>query len=245
MNEAYSFILPLQFPNQLRQLTVSALLTINVQNSDPQTQYVYFFQQPAIYTSAAYTIGGDISSNSLGSAALTSGSFLTFQIILQNYACIQELIPYQYQSQSYYASTIIDLATSSGSGNDWTTAEVSSNSLSFSKPVNGSGVQEGAFRITTPNFPSPPYYNIGSGVDTAVGTLRSFCISNFVQAIPQSNTDCQPVLKFYVQIGTYRSGAFIDFSQSSINAALCDFTGGYTIANVTLESNGEWDVQLQ
>lgn len=220
---------------------MSTLLTINVQNFEPQTQNFFFFQQPAIYTG-----GGQIYSNSLFSEALAnygaSGSILTFEVNLQYYAGIQEAnqSPAVGNSSGYTsASRAIDLATSSGSGNDCTTATVSP--LGLSSPVNGSGVQEGAFRITTPSFSSPPYYNVGSAVNANGGII----LSNFVQANPQSNTDCQPVLKFYVQTGSYTPGTVMNFSQSSVHAALCDFTGGYTIANVTLESNGEWNVNLQ
>ena len=162
---------------------------------------------------------------------------------MQFYAGIQEATqPPAVGHASGYSSACrtIDLATSSGSGNDWTTATVSP-LLGLSAPVNGSGVQEGAFRMTTPTFSSPPYYNIGS----AENANRGLILSNFVQANPLSNTDCQPVLQYYVQTGSYTPGTVTNFTSSSVNAALCDFTGGYTIANVPLESNGEWDVKLQ
>jgi hypothetical protein len=37
----------------------------------------------------------------------------------------------------------------------------------------------------------------------------------------------------------------MNFSQSSVNAAVGDFTGGYTICNVSLQPNGNWSTQLQ
>lgn len=221
---------------------MSTLLTINVRNYEPQTQGFYFFQQPAIYTG-----GGQVYSNSLFAQALAnydaSGSVLTFQVNLQYYAGIQQAnTPPQVGNSSGYssASRAIDLATTDGKGNDWTTATVSP-ALGLSQPVNGQGVQPGAFRITTPTFSSPPYYNVGSAVNANGGII----LSNFVQANPASNTDCQPILKYYVQTGDYTPGTVMNFTQSSVNAAVCDFTGGYTVANVTLNKDGTWKVDLQ
>ncbi|MBA9036441.1 hypothetical protein HNR29_007027 [Rhizobium leguminosarum] len=70
-------------------------------------------------------------------------------------------------------------------------------------------------------------------------------LSNFVQANPASNTDCQPILKYYVQTGAYTPGVVMNFTQSSVNAALSDFTGGYSVCNVSLKSDGTWTTQLQ
>ncbi|WP_349959101.1 hypothetical protein [Rhizobium sp. ZPR3] len=222
---------------------MSTLLTINVKNYQPQTQSFYFFQQPAIYTG-----GGQVYSNSLFSQSLgnydATGAILTFQVNLQYYAGIQQAnTPPQIGSSSGFASAsrAIDLAPSAGGGspNDWTTATVSP--LGLSAPVNGQGVQPGAFRITTPSFTSPPYYNVGSAIAVNGGIV----LSNFVQANPMNNIDCQPILKYFVQTGTYTPGNVMNFSQSSVNAALSDFTGGYTICNVSLQANGNWSTQLQ
>lgn len=221
---------------------MSTLLTINVKNYQPQTQNFYFFQQPAIYTG-----GGQVYSNSLFSQSLgnydATGALLTFQVNLQYYAGIQQAnTPPQVGQSSGYASAsrAIDLASAgSGSPNDWTTAAVSP--LGLSAPINGAGVQPGAFRITTPSFTSPPYFNVGSAIAVNGGIV----LSNFVQANPMNNIDCQPILKYFVQTGAYTPGNVMNFSQSSVNAALSDFTGGYTICNVSLQANGNWSTQLQ
>jgi hypothetical protein len=47
-------------------------------------------------------------------------------------------------------------------------------------------------------------------------------------------------LKYYVALGNYTSGQVMNFTQSSVTAALCDFTTGFTQAQVTLNSNGTW-----
>ncbi|KAA1184682.1 hypothetical protein FP026_04730 [Rhizobium tropici] len=221
---------------------MSTLLTINVKNYQPQTQSFYFFQQPAIYTG-----GGQVYSNSLYSQSLgnydATGAILTFQVNLQYYAGIQQAnTPPQVGQSSGFASAsrAIDLAgAGSGAPNDWTTATVSP--LGLSAPINGQGVQPGAFRITTPSFTSPPYYNVGSAIAVNGGIV----LSNFVQANPMNNIDCQPILKYFVQTGAYTPGNVMNFSQSSVNAALSDFTGGYTICNVSLQANGNWSTQLQ
>lgn len=223
---------------------MSTLLTINVKNYEPQAQGFFFFQQPAIYTG-----GGQVYSNSLFSQTLVNydsgGSILTFQVNLQYYAGIQQAnTPPAIGSASGYASASrpVDLAPAagdSGKPNDWTTATVSP--LALSAPTYGEGVQPGAFRISTPSFTSPPYYNVGSAVEVNGGIV----LSNFVQANPLSNTDCQPILKYYVQTGSYTPGSVMDFTQSSANSAIADFTGGYTVCNVTLNANGTWSVQRQ
>jgi hypothetical protein len=217
---------------------MSTLLTINVQNDEKNTQGFYFFQQPAKYTG-----GGAVYSNSLFSQTLAnyddSGSILTFQVNMQFYAGIQESTspPQVGQSSGYLsASRAIDLATSDGKGNDATTATISP--LGLSVPTNSPGVQAGSFRITTPSFLSPPYYNVGSAVNVNGGIV----LSNFVEANPAANTDCQPILKYYVQTGQYIPGTVMNFTQSSTTAAVCDFTGGYTVANVILKGDGSWQV---
>ena len=217
---------------------MSTLLTINVSNYEQNSQNFYFFQQPAVYTG-----GGAVYSNCLFSQTLAnhdaSGSILTFQVNMQFYAGIQQstLPPQVGQSSGYSsASRPIDLATSDGKGNDATTATISP--LGLSGPTNSPGVEAGAFRITTPSFSSPPYYNVGSAVNVNGGIV----LSNFVQANPASNTDCQPILKYYVQTGQFTPGTVMSFTQSSTTAAVCDFTGGYTVANVILNSDGSWQV---
>lgn len=223
---------------------MSTLLTINVKNLQPQTQNFFFFQQPAIYTG-----GGKIYSNSLYSKPLgnydATGSVLTFMVNMQYYAGIQEAYstPVVGASSGYAsASRAIDLAPAVGSSstpNDSTVATVSP--IGLSQPTYSPGVQPGAFRVTTPSFTSPPYYNVGSAVNVNGGIV----LSNFVQANPLNNTDCLPILTYFVQTGQYTQGSVMDFSQSSVKSAKADFTGGYTTCNVSLNPDGTWSTQLQ
>lgn len=238
--ESFSPVKTLTSDNlNIGELAMSTLLTINVTNMESAAQGFYFFQQPSIYTG-----GGQVYSNSLFSKTLGSydqtASVLTFQVNMQYYAGIQEAhgTPTVGQSSGFSsASRAIDLAPASGTANDWTTASV--DPLGLSKPTAGTGVQPGAFRITTPIYDPPATYNAGSAVEVNGGIV----LSNFVVANPASNTDCQPILKYYVQTGSYTPGSVMNFTQSSTDAAVCDFTGGHSIINVTLEANGKWTVK--
>ncbi|NOR62185.1 MAG: hypothetical protein GQ535_06800 [Rhodobacteraceae bacterium] len=218
---------------------MSDLLTINVTNLEPQTQNFFFFQEPAKYLG-----GPEVYSNSLFSESLAnsgeSGAILTFQVNLQFYAGIQEAhsTPVVGQSSGYTsASRAIDLALKSGPPtNDTTVATVGP--LGLSKPANSPGVQDGSFRITTPEFSSPPFYNVGSAVDVNGGIV----LSNFVQANPQDNADCEPILKYYVSTGQFTPGNVMNFTQAATKSQLCDFTGGYTVIDVELDKNGDWNI---
>ncbi|UPT96113.1 hypothetical protein J4G48_0044950 [Bradyrhizobium barranii subsp. apii] len=70
---------------------MATTITINVQNNSPSLQNFFFFQQPAIYTG-----GPEVYTNSLYSQALlpyaTSGAILTFSLILQDYAGVQQQV---------------------------------------------------------------------------------------------------------------------------------------------------------
>jgi len=223
---------------------MSTLLTINVKNLQSQTQKFFFFQEPAVYSG-----GGDVYSNSLYSQSLgnynDTGGELTFQVNLQYYAGIQEAssVPVVGNSSGYSSAwRAIDLAPASGSTSqpsDCTTATISP--LGLGAAQYKEGVEEGAFRVITPSFNAPPYYNVGS----AVSVNGIIVPSNFVQANPMNNTDCQPILKYYVQTGTYTQGTVMNFTASSTNSALADFTGGYTVCNVSLNADGSWSTQLQ
>ncbi|MDY8109887.1 hypothetical protein U0C82_12130 [Fulvimarina sp. 2208YS6-2-32] len=218
---------------------MSTLLTINIENDESTNQTFYVFQQPAIYDG-----GSQVYSNALWSGLLggyqESGGTLTFQINMQFYAGIQQAhsTP-QVGHSSGYASAIraIDLETDGTTTNDSVTATLTP--LGLSRPVAEEGVQGGAFRINTPSFSPPAIYNVGSAIEVVD---QGVVMSNFVVASPDTFVDCQPILKFYVATGTYTPGTVMNFTQASLHAALCDFTGGKTEINVTLNNDGTWKV---
>lgn len=218
---------------------MSSQLTINVTNRSSSTQTFYFFQQPAIFSGGQQVYSNSLFSQALGNYDQT-GAILTFQTVFQPFACIQQAShPPQVGAASGYSSAIraMDLATNAG-GNDSTNASV--NPLGLAPAVNMPGVQPGAFRMITPAYQPQEIYNLGQ----AVQVNGQVSLSSFVSAMPNYLVDCQPVLKFYVQTGSYTPGAVINFSQSSVNAAWCDFTGGFSVINVTLNPDGTWTTQM-
>ena len=226
---------------------MSTLLKIIVFNETLYQANFFFFQQPAIYAG-----GQTVYTNSLYNRALPpagSGSSLTFQTNLQFYAAVQEAntsTPPVGQSSGFETATqAIDLAAKGNSpqNHDSTTMtwDQTSQALGLTVPVNNASVQPGAFRITTAQYiPAITPFNAGS----AVTVNSSVVLSNFVVAPPLTNIDCQPVLKYYVQTGNYQPGTVMNFSESSVSSALCDFTPGFTQAVVTYKNDGTWDVKM-
>ncbi|EAA2983416.1 hypothetical protein QEW03_004779 [Salmonella enterica] len=220
---------------------MSTLIRINVTNNSPFLHTFFFFQQPSVYTG-----GSEVFSNSLLSTAILpaaqGGSVYTFLLNLQYYAGVQQRHGQLTIGQpSGYASAIqsIELTPATGAVNNCTTM-INKPALGLKPPVQDSGVQKGAFRIISPTYnPTLEQYNGGSAVRMIDGSV---VLSNFVTVNPGSNLDCQPVLKFYVQVGEYTAGTVMNFTSSSVDAALCDATEGYTTFNVVYNADGTWTV---
>ncbi|GAB3480109.1 hypothetical protein [Azotobacter salinestris] len=218
------------------------LIQINVTNNSPYLQNFYFFQQPANY------IGGEqVYSNSLLSTPLMphsqGGTVYSFSLKLQYYAGVQEQHnPPIVGEPSGYTSAIQAIGLTpqpGGTPTNNSTQMMVSPGLGLQAPTIMTDVQPGAFRIVSPSFNSAlKQYNGGSAVVVNGGVV----LSNFVAVMPNSHLDCQPVLKFYVHRGTYTAGTVMDFTSSSIDAALCDATTGYTTFNVTYNADGTWKV---
>lgn len=223
---------------------MATTITINVTNNSPTVQNFFFFQQPAVYSG-----GAQVYTNSLYTQTLlpfaTSGAVLTFTMVLQYYAGVQQQVsPPQVGIPSGQLAAIQPIGLTPAPGgtqtNNTTSMSVSP-SLGLSVPVSTQGPQAGAFRIITPTYnPVLSAYNAGSAVQSLSGAIT---LSNFVTAQPNTNLDCQPIIKFYVQTGTYTPGTVMNFTSSSINAALCDATPGYTTFNVSYNIDGTWTVQ--
>lgn len=221
---------------------MSTLIQINVTNNSPQLQNFFFFQQPA-----AYTGGSQVYSNSLLSTPLLpfsqSGSVYTFLLKLQYYAAVQQQVaPPVVGQPSGYTSAIqaIGLTPAPGGTPTSNCTTMSTSPLGLTPPQTVSGVQPGAFRIVSPVYdPTKQQYNGGAGAQLGTGAV---VLSSFVTVQPNSNLDCQPVLKFYVATGNYQSGTVMNFTSSSAGAALCDATNGYTSFNVSYNVDGTWTV---
>lgn len=223
---------------------MATTITINVTNNSPTLQNFFFFQQPAQYSG-----GQQVYTNSLYTQALlpfkTSGAVLSFTMILQYYAGVQQqVVPPAIGQPSGQLAAIqaINLTPAAGGTqtNNTTTMQVQP-SLGLSPPVSTVGPQTGSFRIVTPTFnPVLTNYNAGSAVQSLTGAIT---LSNFVTVQPTSNLDCQPVILFYVQTGSFTPGTVMNFTSSSINAAICDATQGFTTFNVSYNVDGTWTVQ--
>ncbi len=219
---------------------MSTLLKINVVNNLPANQNIFIFQAPAIYSGGAQVYTNSLYMQQLAPANL--GASLTFQANLQFYAGVQQAATQTpvVGQVSGYESAIQPIDLTSASNTPTNNATSMSLPLGLNSPTYETGVQAGAFRIITPVYNSVASYNAGSAL-SANGTTM---LSSFVTAQPNQNIDCQPILKFYVATGSYTPGTVMNFTQSSATAGLCDFTGGYGQANVSLNQDGTWTVSM-
>lgn len=221
---------------------MSTVYEIIVENNSNSKQDFYFFQQPAIYSD-----GAKVYTNSIGNCRLPAKGAGTNQIIFsfeqQYYAGAQKQSapPIVGQAQTTPVSQIdMDIATETGKPQDCTTLVINGDMINLTDPVNDSSVQEGAFRIITPIFnPNVNKYNIGL---SAVNGDGEVLLSNFIEGEPNKNMDVQPIVKFYVNTGSYTPGTVVNFTSSSVNAALCDATEGKLIFRVTYNADGTWAV---
>jgi hypothetical protein len=226
-----------------RRASMPTSITINVRNLSPNLQNFFFFQQP-VYAGAQ-----EVYTNSLYMSALlpyaTSGGVLTFTMILQNYAGVQQqVVPPQVGQPSGQMSAIQAIGLTPAQGGPQTnntTNMVVTPALGLSPPTYTTGPQTGFFRIVVPTYnPVLAAYNAGSAVQTLAGQV---ILSSFVTALPNTYLDCQPILKFYVQTGTYTPGTVVNFTSSSSTAALCDATLGYSSFSADYNADGTWTVQ--
>ncbi|OYV36546.1 MAG: hypothetical protein B7Z80_15275 [Rhodospirillales bacterium 20-64-7] len=214
-------------------------ISIIVRNNSPTTQNFFFFQQPAVYSG-----GPQVYTNSLFTSPLLpyaqSGSVLTFSLLLQYYAGVQQQVaPPVVGQPSGFTAAIQPIGLTPISGPPpANTTNMSANPLGLTPPVPTTGPQTGSFRIVVPTFnPALQNFNAGSAVQNLD---QSITLSNFVTASPTTNLDCQPVLIFYVQTGTYTPGTVMNFTASSQNAAVCNFTPGYPSYTVVYNADGTW-----
>ncbi|WP_269584260.1 hypothetical protein [Roseibium sp. Sym1] len=219
---------------------MGSVYTINVKNNEARTNYFTIFQQPPVFSGSPVVYSNSLYSQALGSYAET-GSILTFQIDAQFYAGLQEATSSPViGAASGFASASRPIELSGGSGSSLDTTKASVTPLGLSLPTAGFDVQRGAFRITMPAFAPPKIYNIG----TAVNVNGGVTLSNFVHAMPNSVTECQPLHKYYVATGNTLPGSVLEFASSSVAAALCDFSSGYSVIDVTLNADGTWTTQV-
>jgi hypothetical protein len=222
------------------------LIQINVTSRSPLEQNFFFFEQPAIYTGGFRVYSNSLFSGSLPPYNPNAQSQLTFLNSLQYYAGVQNTntaAPPVGRSSGYNSASVATALQSPSAALNVSTnfSQMDGTELALSDPVPNAEVQGGNFRIVIPPFnPSKHLFNVGSAtLNNSTGTI---VLSNFVLANPNSNLDCQPVLKYYVQTGAYTPGTVMNYSESSQTAALCDATSGKYNFNVVYNANGTWSV---
>jgi hypothetical protein len=219
-------------------------ITINLRNDSLTSQEFFFFQRPSNFSA-----GQKVFTNSLYTQGLlrhsTSGSVLTFSLLLEFNAGVQEQVvapAWDQPSGRFGAIRTIGLTPPPGGmeTHNSTTMSVEP-SLGLSVPTYTLGLEVGSFRIVTPPFnPILVNYNAGPAVKTISGGI---ILSNYVAVPPNAKLDCSPFLVFYVAIGNYPPGTSIDFVSSSTGAAVCDVTPGYSSFDVHYNPDGTWTVK--
>lgn len=226
---------------------MSTLYSIIVENKSPFPQEFYFFQKPAQYSG-----GVKVFSNSLGNFGLPAytpgtNSQLPFKLLKQYYAGVQKQMapPTVGHSQIGQVSQAdIDIASASGNQNtkDGTTVIIDDerHSIYLTPAINTPGTQLGAFRITTPPFnPIEHKINVGLSIMNHRGEIL---LSSFAEGQPNKHIDVQPIVKFYVNTGSYKPGTVVNFTTSSVNAAVCNATDGQLFFKVVYNADGTFTV---
>jgi hypothetical protein len=220
---------------------MAASLTLNIRNNSANLQNFFVFQQPSTFSGS-----GIVYATSLFTSPLlpfnTSGAILSVTVMLSPgtaYAGVQQRQGTPTVGQLCGGIAAIQpVALAPPPPQPVNTTTMSSRPLGLSPPVYTAGPQAGAFRIAIPSFdPTLNQFNAGAAIENLD---QSITISNFVTAQPLTNLDCQPVQRFYVQIGNHPPHTVIDFASVSQNAASCDFTPGYTSYAVSYNANGSW-----
>jgi hypothetical protein len=215
---------------------------VTVQNHSPYEQNFFFFQSQPIYTG-----NNEIFSNSLGTQFMKGNpdnfvEQIKFELELEFTASVQRQkeTPTVGRAQTGKISQeTMSLTTATNSKDNMITMEIDKNKEAALGVLQSSDeVPSGCFRITTPPFSGAAQYNIGTG--SQVDGLN--VMSNFITGQPNLNYDIQPVLKFYVAVGSSTQGNVINYTTESVTAALCDGTKGTNNWLVTYKADGTWGV---
>ncbi|WP_175650653.1 hypothetical protein [Pseudomonas sp. Marseille-P9899] len=224
---------------------MSTYYTINVTNNSDSGQGFFFFQAPI-----SSTVGA-AQSHSLFQANLpayaSSGSVLTFCVSQQYYACAQTELPTAATNIPFNGITSsqpIELALPAGPSDNNST-NLSVNPLGLSPAYPQAGVMPGAFRIVTPAYDAETNGIINIGLAVKFPRDGSIAISSLLEAAPNLTVDCQPNLQFYVQIGAFQQGAWLNFPIAAEGAAVCDASTGESTFNVTYNLDRTWTVTAQ
>lgn len=211
---------------------------VYVNNETKEPIEVYFFLSPAKFdgTLGAYT-------NSLDSQVVQpGGSQATFSITYDFYAAAQRFdsAPSEVQTTSV-ALVPIGIRAGSALGQRTTLSFDKNIEAVLSPPLTPSGGVSvpGSFQIQTPPYPGGQgVYGIGLG---SIVKGR-YDLATYKLATPGVTVSVQPIVKFFIAIGSTERGADVNFYSVSTTAALCDATEGTTNFMVVRTNNGQWMV---
>jgi len=212
---------------------------ITVESDLPDAIDVYFFNSPALFNDNDATFV-----NSLATKVVQpkKRSQATFTFSQKNYAAA--LNHNGVQSGPVTANSIAIMPISFGK---YTDLDIDKNGDPFLNTPRDHEEGEhptagGSFIINVPTFPalSPtsPEYHIGLG---AIVNDRD-TITSFIKPLPGMTYTVQPVVKFYIQVGSKDRHDIVNFTGSSATAAVCDASTGAKDFFVTRRMNGTWTV---
>ncbi|NOR62184.1 MAG: hypothetical protein GQ535_06795 [Rhodobacteraceae bacterium] len=212
----------------------------------------YVVQQPPQFINAGMPY--EVTTTSLGTAALLSydASGTTWELPLDQQNIAAAYSNHVTASMNRITPMLIP-ATPSGLYAHWpieltphdNTPELANNTvlspepLGLSKPAYTDGIPEGNFGFTVPSYTPRDGWDLFCGV-AIDDPKQGIILSNYVTPTPNSQIFCVPEAKYYVKSGSYRPGYVVEFSAD--RAALCDFTGGNTVCNVTYKKDGTFGV---
>jgi len=229
---------------------MSSFHKIVIQNLSSDTEQFYVFQQPAVI--AANGTDQSVTSTSLGTGTLLpydqSGTELVFKFDVEflvgaysnkTTASLTRIVLAPLVQSSLESSWPITLTPSTEGTEVDNCSNLSPQPLGLSKPAYQQGVPAGNFGIQVPT------YTPSAGVDLFCGTAvkddkGGITLSSYIIPPPVSSVFCAPIAKYYIKVGTEAAGNIITFSTG--NAALCDFTTGFSTCNVSYNADGSFIV---
>lgn len=214
----------------------NSFIQIYVRNEANFESDFYIFQRPAIYTGRA-----KVYINSLGMETLTSKEEqIQWSFAMQHRIAVQRKSCKPQIGGTVVSHQITELCTEQKCENDAVRFKIDDLGDPHLYDLHTDpNVQKGAMRVVTPIYPpGKGVFNVGLGT-VSNGVLL---LSNFIVARPNNNIDIQPINQFFVATGSYKTGHVVNFTESSVQSALCDATNGQTVFYVSLKSDGTWTV---
>jgi len=213
--------------------------TITVDNNLPSAIEVYFFKAPAKYSKVDGMFVNSLATKVIQGKGTSQCSFeyeASYAAAALNYKqqsgdLKTNMISYQPLKFGYVSDMMIDK-----NGDPYLMKQRPATEAESKKIPNG------AFAVKVPKNrqfePLLPNYHVGLG---AISDGKEI-ISSFNQASPGTLIDIQPVVQFWVAIGSMEKNSVVNFTTLSVDAALCDATNGKRDFKVTRTDTGAWQV---